>query len=93
MMSLEELYLQYEEAIKKQKSTIEENRALLKKARTANNLGEIARLNRYIKVLYEEKLELEGHAVSIREYFRAPGRSVSTCGAAGIRNSEFGMRN
>lgn len=68
MMSLEQLYEQYEAAIVKQKNTIEENRLLLKKARGAKNLGEIARLNRYLKVLYEEKLELESHAVSIREY-------------------------
>lgn len=68
--SLEELYLQYEKAIEKQKSTIEEFRLLLSKAKKEKNQGEIARLNRYITVLTEEKLEMEGHAITIREYFR-----------------------
>lgn len=68
--SLEELYKQYEKAIEKQKKTIEEYRILLKKAYTAKDQGEIARLNRYIRLLYEEKLEMEGHAIDMREYFR-----------------------
>lgn len=68
--SLEELYLQYENAIVKQKKAIKEYRALLKKAQAEKNQSEVVRLNRYIKLLYEEKLELEGHAVDMREYFR-----------------------
>lgn len=68
--SLEELYLQYEKAIEKQKKTIDEYRLLLASARKNKDQGEVARLNRYIRLLYEEKLELEGHAVDMREYFR-----------------------
>ena len=69
-MSIEELYLQYEDAIEKQKKIIDEYRVRLNKARKANDLGKIAILNRYIKLLYEEKLEMEGHAISLREYLR-----------------------
>lgn len=75
-MSIEELYLQYETAIEKQKKVIEEYRTKLNKARKANDLGKIAILNRYIKLLYEEKLEMEGHAISLREYFRTPEQSA-----------------
>ena len=66
---LEELYIQYERSIEKQKKAIEENRQKLRDAHSRHNLGEVARLNRLIHLLYEEKLELEGAAVSIREYF------------------------
>lgn len=67
--SLEELYKQYEHSIEKQKKTIAENRQKLQEAHKKHNLGEVARLNRLIHLLYEEKLEMEGAAVSIREYF------------------------
>ena len=67
-MSLEELYNQYECSIIKQKKTIEENRQKLNDARKRHNQGEVARLNRLLHLLYEEKLEMEGAAVSIREY-------------------------
>lgn len=66
--SLEELYKQYEFSIEKQKKTIEENRSRLNEARKKHNLGEVARLNRLLHLLYEEKLEMEGAAISIREY-------------------------
>ncbi|MBE6785574.1 MAG: hypothetical protein E7538_04975 [Ruminococcaceae bacterium] len=67
--SLEELYTQYELSIEKQKKTIEENRIKLKDAHLRHNLGEVERLNRLLRLLYEEKLELEGAAIDIREYF------------------------
>ncbi len=75
-MSIEELYQQYETAIEKQKKIIEEYRIRLGKARKANDLGRIAILNRHLKLLYEEKLEMEGHAISLREYFRTPKQSA-----------------
>ncbi len=68
--SLEELYNQYQNAIEKQKMTIEEYRAKLNQARLSHNFAETAKLNKLIRLLYEEKLELEGHAISIREYFK-----------------------
>ncbi len=68
MLSIEELYTQYERSIEKQKSTIDENRKKLHEAHRKHNLGEVARLNRLLHVLYEEKLEMEGAAVSLREY-------------------------
>lgn len=68
--SLEELYLQYERAIEKQKKIIDEKRISLAKAQKRRDLSEIARLNRYIRLLYEEKLELEGHAIDMRPYLR-----------------------
>ena len=66
--SLEDLYRQYEFSIEKQKNIIAENRTKLKEAHKRHNLGEVARLNRLLHILYEEKLEMEGAAVSIREY-------------------------
>lgn len=66
--SLEELYTQYESSIEKQKKTIEENRHRLNEAHRRHNLGEVARLNRLLHLLYEEKLEMEGAAVSLRQY-------------------------
>ena len=68
MMSIEELYRQYESSIALQKKTIEENRTRLNEARRRHNLGEVTRLNKLLHVLYEEKLEMEGAAVSLREY-------------------------
>ena len=70
MLSIEELYTQYERSIEKQKSTIDENRKKLHEAHRKHNLGEVARLNRLLHVLYEEKLEMEGAAVSLREYIQ-----------------------
>ena len=67
--SLEELYAQYESSITMQKKTIEENRQKLHRAQQKHNLGEVARLNKLLHLLYEEKLEMEGAAISIREYF------------------------
>ena len=67
--SLEELYSQYEHSIELQKKTIEENRNRLKQAHLRHNLGEVARLNKLLKLLYEEKLEMEGATISMREYF------------------------
>jgi hypothetical protein len=68
MLSIEELYTQYERSIEKQKSTIYDNRKRLHEAHRKHNLGEVARLNKLLHVLYEEKLEMEGAAVSLREY-------------------------
>ena len=68
MLSIEELYTQYERSIEKQKSTIDENRKKLLEAHRRHNLGEVARLNKLLHVLYEEKLEMEGAAIGLREY-------------------------
>ena len=68
--SLEELYKEYEISIMKQKKTISEQQFKLKEAKQRHNLGEIARLNKLIHLLYIEKLELEGAAVGLREYFK-----------------------
>ena len=67
--SLEELHAQYERSIAIQKKIIEENRMKLTQAQQRHNLGEIARLNKLLHLLYEEKLEMEGAAISMREYF------------------------
>lgn len=66
--SLEELYNQYEYSIEKQKSTIAENRKKLNEAHLRHNLSEVSRLNKLLHILYEEKLEMESAAVSLREY-------------------------
>lgn len=66
--SLEELYKEYELSIEKQKTTISEQRLKLNEAQKKHNLGETARLNRLIHLLYVEKLELEAAAIGLREY-------------------------
>ena len=62
------LYTILTEYLEKQKSTIDESRKKLHEAHRKHNLGEVARLNKLLHVLYEEKLEMEGAAVSLREY-------------------------
>lgn len=67
--TLEELYLQYEQSIENQKKIIEENKIKLKQAQLKRNFNEVSRLTRLGRLLYEEKLEMESAAISLRGYF------------------------
>ncbi len=66
--TLENLCTEYEASIKVQKEIIRKNRERLLQAQKKHNFKEIKRLNTLLKVLYEEKWELEEKAVEIKKY-------------------------
>ena len=70
MNGMGELYLQYERCIAVQKRVIDRNRRRLRQALHAANAGEVQRLNKVLRVLYEEKSELEERAQGLREYLQ-----------------------
>ncbi|MBQ4366082.1 MAG: hypothetical protein IJL00_04715 [Clostridia bacterium] len=70
MNGMGELYLQYEHCIAVQKRVIDRNRRRLRQALHAANAGEVQRLNKVLRVLYEEKSELEERAQGLREYLQ-----------------------
>lgn len=68
-LSLQELGKEYDESIKIQSAVIEKYRIKLNEARKNYNLREISRLNRLLKILYDEKSELEERAKGLRDYY------------------------
>ena len=62
-----ELYRQYQHCIDVQKRVIALNRTRLRRAVAARNQAEVQRLNRVLRILYEEKSELEERADGPRE--------------------------
>ena len=56
------LFVQYEHCIEVQRSVIARYRARLQRAQKAGNMAEVERLNRVLRILYEEKSELEERA-------------------------------
>ncbi len=62
--------MQYEHCIAVQKRVIDRNRRRLRQALHAANAGEVQRLNKVLRVLYEEKSELEERAQGLREYLQ-----------------------
>ena len=62
-----ELYRQYQHCIDVQKRVIACNRTRLRRAIAARNQAEVQRLNRVLRILYEEKSELEERADGLRE--------------------------
>ena len=66
--TLEKLCTEYEASIKVQKEIIRKNRERLLQAQKKHNYKEVQRLNTLLKVLYEEKWELEEKAVEMRKY-------------------------
>lgn len=68
-LSLRELGLEYERSIKVQSDVIEKYRIKLTEARHACNFREVNRLNRLLKVLYDEKSELEELSNSLKNYY------------------------
>lgn len=65
--SIGELYRQYRRCIAVQKRVIACNRDRLNRALRERNQTEVQRLNRVLRVLYEEKSELEERADGLRE--------------------------
>ena len=65
---MEELYRTYDYSVTHQKKIIEATRLKLKKATEAHNISEIKRLNALLKVLYEEKWELEEKRKQLEKY-------------------------
>lgn len=58
----------YEECIAVQEKVIETYRKKLKEARSKYNMKEIQRLNSLLRVLYDEKMELQMTAHQIEKY-------------------------
>lgn len=67
--TLKDLGNEYEESIHLQSEIIARNREKLKAARAKCNFKEIKRLNSLLRVLYEEKSELERTAHDINQYY------------------------
>ena len=67
MSSIGELYRQYRRCIAVQKRVIACNRTRLNRAISERNQAEVQRLNRVLRILYEEKSELEERASGLRE--------------------------
>ncbi len=65
---MEQLYIEYEKSIALQTDVIEKNRQRLLCARNKHNIKEVKRLNSLLRVLYEEKWELEEKIREIRKY-------------------------
>lgn len=66
--TLSELSKTYENCIAIQQETIDRNRQKLKKARAEFNFKEVERLNSLLRLLYDEKAELEISAYEIKKY-------------------------
>ncbi len=67
--SLKDLCAEYENSISVQREIIAKNRQKLKTAMAKRNRGEVERLNRLLRTLYEEKLELELAANEMKKYY------------------------
>ena len=68
--SFRALYAQYTHCIAVQKDVIARYRARLHRAQQSFNMAEVQRLNALLRILYEEKSELEERAVGLREYLQ-----------------------
>ncbi len=66
--SLSELSATYEKSIALQQEIIDKTRLKLKKASAEFNFKEIERLNSLLRVLYDEKSELELSAYEMKKY-------------------------
>lgn len=67
--TLEELAKEYEQSVAVQKKVIESNRKKLLYARRKGNFSEVKRLTTLLQVLYDEKVELEEKANTLRNYY------------------------
>ena len=70
MNSMSDLYLQYEDCLRVQKGVIERNRRRLRRAMDRSDMTEVQRLNNVLRVLYEERSELEERAKGLRDYLQ-----------------------
>lgn len=66
--SLSELSATYEKSIAVQQEIIDKTRLKLKKASAEFNFKEIERLNSLLRILYDEKSELELSAYEMKKY-------------------------
>lgn len=70
MNSMGDLYLQYEHCLRVQRRVILRSRQRLQQALRAADAKEAERLNRVLRVLYEEKSELEERTQGLKAYLR-----------------------
>ncbi len=68
MSSLIQLYNQYEQSIIIQGEVIETYKEKLKKARQQKNPAEIERLQKLLKILSDEKHELQTASIEMKRY-------------------------
>ena len=66
--SLSELSVTYEKSIAVQQGVIDSTRKKLKEAYAEYNFKEVERLNSLLRILYDEKNELEMSAYEIKKY-------------------------
>lgn len=66
--SLSELSVTYEKSIAVQQGVIDSTRKKLKEAYAEYNFKEVERLNSLLRILYDEKNELELSAYEIKKY-------------------------
>ncbi|MBQ7598503.1 MAG: hypothetical protein IJU56_07985 [Clostridia bacterium] len=71
MQSWNRLLNAYEVSIATQSGVIERYRFAQKKALRSGNFNEVQRVNSILRVLYEEKGELEESAARLRQYLMA----------------------
>ena len=69
-LSYTDLYRQYEQGIAQQNIVIARNRLRLHRAMRDCNMLEVRRLNAVLRVLYEEKSELEERAEDLLSYMQ-----------------------
>lgn len=67
--TLKDLANEYDNSIKIQLNIIEINRKKLVAARRKGNFNEVKRLTALLKVLYDEKSEMEEKANTLRNYY------------------------
>ncbi len=65
---MEQLYSEYKNSIEIQKNAIKNTTEKLKVARIRYNYSEVKRLNALLKLLYEEKWEMEEKVRAIKRY-------------------------
>ncbi len=67
--TLEDLAKEYEYSIKIQQKAIDASRKKLLLAQRKGSINEIKRLTTLLRVLYDEKSELEEKAIKLRNYY------------------------
>ncbi len=65
---MKELYKIYADSVTVQKKVIDETTLKLLQAKNAHNISEIKRLNTLLRLLYEEKWELEEKKRQLKSY-------------------------
>ena len=67
--TLEELATEYEHSIKIQNDIIEINRKKLLAAQRKGNFNEVKRLSTLLRILYDEKSDMEKKAKTLKNYY------------------------